>query len=100
MPLHWTETPVTLRERLGVTPITELMRVKRLRWFGHIERKEENCCLREVQNLEAPGKPLPGRPPKSWSEVINDDLKAKGLAPELALNRDAWRKAISCTPSP
>ena len=83
------------RERLGATPISELMRVRRLRLFSHTERKEENCCLREVQNLEAPGKPLPGRPPKSWSEVINDDLKAKGLAPELALNRDAWLQAIS-----
>ena len=30
---------------------------------------------------------LPGGTPKSWSELIND--KAKGLAPELSLNRDA-----------
>ena len=68
------------------------MRVRRLRWFGHIERKEKNCWLREVQNLEAPGKSLPGRPPNTWSEVINDDQKAKGLAPELALNRDSSDK--------
>ena len=84
-----------LSERLGVTPISELIRVRRLPWFGHIEREVENCWLRKVQILEAPGEPLPGRPPKSWTEVIKDDLKAKGLAPELALNRDAWRQAIS-----
>jgi hypothetical protein len=70
-----------LREKLDVT-LSELMCTRLLRWFSHIARKEENCWLREIQILNVPGDPLPGRSPKSWREVTNDDLKAMGLAPE------------------
>ena len=31
-----------LRESLGIRGITEVMRENRLRWFGHVERKDEN----------------------------------------------------------
>ena len=33
---------VELRRRLGIESVVEVMRWGRLRWFGHIERKEVN----------------------------------------------------------
>ena len=52
-----------LRERFYLTQITELMRHGRLRWFGHIVRRNEDNCLRQVQNLVVQGDPVPGRTP-------------------------------------
>ena len=83
-----------LKNRLNVTSITELMRRGRLRWFGHI-RTNEDIQLRRIQDLVALGDPVPFRPPKFWSEVPNDDLMAKGLAPRRALDRDTWQDAIT-----
>ena len=84
-----------LRSKTGVTPIKELMRRSRLRWYGHVARKDKDNWLRRVQSLETAGKPGPGRPPKSWDEVVKEDLRATHLDPSLALNRDAWRTAIA-----
>jgi len=31
-----------LRELLGLEPITLIIKKSRLRWFGHVERKDDN----------------------------------------------------------
>ena len=58
-----------LRSKLGITPITELVSRGRLRWFGHVSRKDEADWLKRVQNLvvDPRGASLRSRPPKSWS---------------------------------
>ena len=45
-------------------PIVDVMRQRRLRWFGHIERREDNSWLKKVQNL-ADGHSGHGRPRKN-----------------------------------
>ena len=85
-----------LRALLGVTPITVRMSCNRLRWYGHVSRKDVGDWLRKVQKPDAviAGVALPGRPLKSWKEVIDRDLDEYQLDEELAHNRDAWRAAI------
>ena len=76
-----------LRSKLGITPITVLVSRGRLRWFGHVSRKDETDWLRRVQTLEVDprGASLRGRPPKSWSEAVRGDLR------DYCLNiRDTW----------
>ena len=50
------------------------MRQRRLRWFGHIERREDNSWLKKVQNLAVDGHSGRGRPRKTWEHVIMEDL--------------------------
>ena len=85
-----------LRALLGVTPITVRMSCNRLRWYGHVSRKDVGDWLRKVQEPDAviAGVALPGRPLKSWKEVIDRDLDEHQLDEELVHNRDAWRAAI------
>ena len=35
---------VEFNERLGIEGVTEVVRHGRLRWFGHLERKNEEDC--------------------------------------------------------
>ena len=68
-----------LRARVGIKPIVDDMRQRRLRWFGHIERREDNSWLKKVQILAVDGHSGHGRPCKTWEHVIMEDLHVKGL---------------------
>ena len=73
---------------VGIKPIVDGMRQRCLRWFGHIERREE-------QNLAVDGHSGRGRPCKTWEHVIMEDLRVKGLRREVAQNRAEWRSATT-----
>ena len=34
------------REKLGVAPLCAKMRENKLRWFGHVQRKTHDACIR------------------------------------------------------
>ena len=76
-----------LRAWVGIKPIVEVMRQRRLRWFGHIERRKDNSWLKKVQNLAMDGHSGRGRPRKTWDHVIMEDLRVKRLRREVAQNR-------------
>ena len=45
-----------LRELLGLEPVSVMIKKSRLRWFGHVERKDDNnwvkCCITwEVEGI-------------------------------------------------
>ena len=82
----------SLYQRLGIAPLTTLLRSRRLRWFGHVSRSDgwiNQCC-----NLDARGKRGKGRPRKSWDDVIMDDLNSSNLNKESALDRVTWRSVV------
>merc|ERR1711954_578430 len=87
----------SLRSKLGITPITVLVTCGRLRWFGHVSRKDETDWLRRVQTLEVDprGASLRGRPPKSWSEAVRGDLRDYHLNIRDTRDRDKWRDEIA-----
>ena len=73
-----------LRAWVGIKPIVDVMRQRRLCWFGHIERREDNSWLKKVQNLAVDGHSGSARPHKTWEHVIMEDLHVKGLRQEVA----------------
>ena len=59
----------SLRTKLGgVPPITDQVRRSRLRWFGHVERRDEDDWLRKACNLDIGGKVPKGRPRQTWGQ--------------------------------
>ena len=59
-----------LRAWVGIKPSVDVMRQRRLHWFGHIERREDNSWLKKVQILAVDGHSGCGRPRKTWEHVI------------------------------
>ena len=91
----------SLYQRLGIAPLTTLLRSRCLRWFGHVSRSDG--WINQCRNLDARGKRGKGRPRKSWDDVIMDDLNSCNLNKESALDRATWRsvvKSATKTPSP
>ena len=55
--------------------ITEVMQQNRLRWFGHVERRDELCWIKRIETLQVDGDGVKGRPRKRWREVLREDMR-------------------------
>ena len=83
-----------LRGRLNIESISELVRRARLRWFGHVERKEQGDWVSECRNVVVEGNKPRGRGRKTWRECVRKDMRDLGLHKEDAQNRVRWRNGI------
>ncbi|MCJ8729789.1 hypothetical protein PDJAM_G00110470 [Pangasius djambal] len=72
------------------------VREARLRWFGHVQRRESEYIGRRMLDMELPGRRRRGRPKRRYMEVINEDMKLVGASVEHAEDRDRWRVMIRC----
>ena len=80
--------------RCGVEEVAALMRRGRLRWFGHVLRRNGAGLLGEVMELNVPGVRPRGRPRKQWKDNVKEDMRKLNLREESAYDRDVWREAI------
>ena len=87
-----------IRRILHVSPIDEVMRGGRLRWFGHVQRRDANNVTRRVLNLAIPGAIRRGRPKKIWHQQLKDDMTDVGVTHDVALDRNEWRRRTRPTP--
>ena len=53
---------VEVARRCRVRELGEVLRVRRLGWFGHVVRRGETKILGKTQRVVAPGQRPPGRP--------------------------------------
>ena len=83
-----------LRERLGVDDIALILQQNRLRWYGHVQRKDDDVWVKKCMEYEVEGSRPRGRPKRTWKEVVWEDCQARKLTKEDALDRCKWRKVI------
>ena len=76
--------------------ITEVIRMGRLRWFGHMRRREESSWVRRCMDMEIEGRNPKGRPKLTWRQVVRQDLELMGMEEEEAEDRDYWRFRLDC----
>ena len=81
-----------LLQRLGIYGIEECCHLRRLRWYEHVRRA--SCCINQVSNLVIPGPRGRGRPRKTWSECVKNDLSEHNLIDVNPLDRENWRRKI------
>jgi len=74
-----------LRERLGIDDIALVLQQNRLRWYGHVLRKEDNDWVKKCMEYQVEG-PRP-RPKRTWRGVVKKDCQARKLNTEDAMDR-------------
>ena len=47
----------------------------RVRWYGHLLRRDDNSALRIALDLEVSGKRKRGRPNKTWKKQVEETEK-------------------------
>ncbi len=50
------------------------MQESRLKWYGHVLRRKDECVGKRVTGMEVPGKRRRGRPKWEWLDSIGNDL--------------------------
>ena len=88
-------TNVSIRKAYQLEPLHIVMRRIRLRWLGHIERREADNIKQQCQAIVVNGKRPVGRPKKNSREVIEEDLSELQLKREDAQDRAKWRARIA-----
>ena len=61
-------------------PITSYVRAQRLRWAGHVARREEGSLLGRVLEGRPEGRRPPGRPRMRWADCVRNDLRLLEVA--------------------
>jgi hypothetical protein len=83
-----------LMKCLGVEDVATVVRRGRLRWFGHVERKQRDDWMSKCRELVVEGSRERGRRRKTWRECIEEDMKRMKLIKLDAQDRGLWRRAL------
>ena len=81
-----------IRRILGVACITDKVREARLRWYGHVQRREEGDCVKRILEANVGGQRSRGRQRKRWIDVVKYNMEDLQLNVEDAENRAEWRR--------
>ena len=78
-------------ERLGMK-----MREGRLRWYGHVMRRNQECVGRKMMEMELPEKRRRGRPKRRFLDVVKEDMEEVAAKETDVEDRKVWRMMIRC----
>ena len=75
----------------------EKTREARLRWYGHLRRKDYGYIGRTRLRMELPGKKTKrGRPKRRFMDAVKEDMAEVEVTEEDTVDRINWRRKIRC----
>ena len=74
--------------------MVQMTKANKVRWSGHVLRKDDGHVLRKALEFEVKGKRKQGQPKKTWKMQVVKESKSVGLEKEDDLNRVKWRVGV------
>ena len=89
-----------VRARTGVRrELAATVDMNVLRWFGNVERMDNERLLKKVMNAKVDGRSTRGRPRFEWLDGVKRALNDRRMdikeASECARNRNEWRMIVT-----
>ena len=88
-----------LGELLGLEPVSLMIKKSRLRWFGLVERKDDNDWVKRCITWEVEGKRQRGRPKKTWWDSVKNDMESLDLTQKDAQSRNNGERELRGQPA-
>ena len=85
-----------IRSTVKVEELGMKMREDRLRWYGHVTRRDQEYVGRKMMKMELPGKRRRGRPKRRFLDVVKEDMGKVGAKETDVEDRNMWRMMIRC----
>ena len=82
-----------IKKIMGVDELGGKLRETRLRWLGHVVRREEGYVGRRMRKFVVERRRR-GRPRRCWEDCVKEDLKRVGMKGSVALDGSKWRRKI------
>ena len=79
---------------IGIDDMASVLQQNRLRWYGHVLRKDDDDWVKKCMEYEVQGPRPRGRPKRTWREVVREHCQARKMNKEDAMDRCGWRKMI------
>ena len=83
-----------IRGSLKVTPISNKIKENRLRWYGHLKRREPQHPTRSILELQIPGRRARGRPKMRWKDSVKKTMEEVALTEEDTQDRRKWKERL------
>jgi len=74
--------------------VEKLAKASRVRWYGHVLRRDEDDAQRKALSIKLEGQRKKGRPRKTWRRQVEKAIGGIGLREEDAFDRARWRNGI------
>ena len=76
----------------------EKIREARLRWYGHVRRKDDGYIGRRMPRMKLQGKRKRGRPKRRFMDVVKEDMAEVEVKEDTEdrIHRNNWRWKIRC----
>ena len=85
-----------IRGTVKVEQLGMKIREGRLRWYGHVMRRDQEYVGRRTMEIELPGRRRRGRPRRRFLDVVKEDMGEVGAKETDIEDRMVWRKIICC----
>ena len=61
-----------VRGTAKIAKLGDKLRNVRLRWYGHVKRREEDYVGERMMEMAVPGRRKRGRPRRRWMDLVRD----------------------------
>ncbi|KAF3694334.1 hypothetical protein EXN66_Car010010 [Channa argus] len=85
-----------IRGTAHVRCFRDRIREVRLRWFGHVQRRDCEYIGRRMLRLELPVRRSRARPKRRFMDVVREDMKLVGVREEDAEDSVRWKDLTCC----
>ncbi|KAL1448132.1 hypothetical protein WDU94_005487 [Cyamophila willieti] len=79
-----------IRGSIGVTPITEKVEEKQMRWYGHVKRRPPDHMVNQAIEYPLHAPRRRGRPKSTWIKQQQKRLEQEGIDPADIQNRRVY----------
>ena len=79
--------------------ISQKVQESRLKWYGHVMRREEHCVGRRATEMKVEGRRKRGRPKRRWLDRVRGDIKGVSVGEEVFDRATRRRKSSNIDPT-